>query len=125
MLSKWRRDKGQLFLYLDCRELEEKELLKILDEAADQLKPITSKVPVLANIQETVLSTKFMDKLKQLAKEVYIEKVGNTAIVGVTGVKKVLLSSYNYLLGQDMKAFDTEEAALEWLANTPEKSLSD
>jgi len=115
MLSKWRKSKDQWFLYLDCRELDEKQLLEILDEAAEILKPMTAKVPVMANVEGTTLSTEFMEKLKQLATEVYAEKVDYSAIVGVSGVKKVLLSSYNFLLKQDMRAFNNEEEALEWI----------
>jgi len=122
MLSKWKKSHGQWVLYLDCRELDEKQLLEILDEAAEILKPMTAKVPVLANVESTTLSTEFMEKLKQLATEVYTKKVDYSAIVGVSGVKKVLLSSYNFLLKQDMRAFNTEEEALEWLTSEHSKN---
>ncbi len=117
MLSKWKKSNGQWILYLDCRNLGEEELLQILDEAKEALSPMTAKVPVLANVEGTVLSTEFMEKLKELAAEVYTKKVDYSAIVGVSGVKKVLLSSYNFLLKQDMKAFNTEEEALKWLTS--------
>jgi len=125
MLTKWRKDNGQWILYLDCRELGEEELLQILDEAAEKLRPMTAKVPVLANVEDVILSTEFMEKMKKLGQEVYIKKVDYTAIVGVSGVKKVLLSSYNFLLGQSLKAFDNEENALEWLVEVQGKTITD
>ncbi|MFO7889635.1 MAG: hypothetical protein R6V04_04775 [bacterium] len=125
MLSKWKKNNGQWVLYLDCRGLDEEELLKILDEAAEALSPMITKVPVLANVEGAVLLPEFMEKMRQLGKEVFTKKVDYTAVVGVTGVKKVMLSSYNFLLGQNLKSFDTEESALEWLASAQEKSLLD
>jgi len=124
MLSKWKKSHGQWVLYLDCRELGEEELLQILDEAAEKLRPMTAKVPVLANVEDVILSTEFMEKMKELGQKVFNEKVDYTAIVGVSGVKKVLLSSYNFLVGRNMKAFDNEEDALDWLAVVQGKTIT-
>ncbi len=115
MLTKWKSYEGKRILYLDCRGLKEDGTLAILDEAADILKPMSSSIPVLANVQGTMLTTAFMEKMKKLAQEVYIGKVDKAGIVGVDGLKKVLLNSYNILLRRDMKAFETEADALDWL----------
>ncbi len=115
MLAKWKTYEGQKVLYLDCRGLKEEGTLAILDEAAEMLRPTSGNMPVLANVQGTMLTTAFMEKLKKLAQEVYIGKTDKAGIVGVDGLKKILLNSYNILMKQEMRAFPKEEEALRWL----------
>jgi hypothetical protein len=55
-----------------------------------------------------------MSQLSELAKEGE-HLVIKDAIVGVTGIKKILFQIYNAVVRVRTKAFDTEEAAREWL----------
>ena len=60
MLLQWKTYKGRRIIYLDCRGLKPEELLQILQDAADTMKTLPNKVPVLANVQGVILSTEFM-----------------------------------------------------------------
>jgi hypothetical protein len=111
----WLEHKGNNILYLDCRKLGPTEQIALLEKAAEVLMASPKKVRVLANVQDTYLTSEFMTTMKRLGKEVFALKVEKTAIVGVGGAKSVLLAAYNAAAGRDMVSFKTEAKALEWL----------
>jgi hypothetical protein len=43
-------------------------------------------------------------------------KVAKSAVVGITGVKEVLLVAYNKFTGRNLMSFKTGAQALDWLA---------
>lgn len=62
------------------------------------------------------ISGEFMEKVKELSKGHRKQKIAKTALLGVQGMKRVLLSAYLTLTGEkNIKTFDTETAALDWL----------
>ncbi|MBN2415537.1 hypothetical protein JXO52_06830 [bacterium] len=115
MVLQFREYRGRKMIYLDCRGLDDHDLIHILEEAAEVMRPMNEKVPVLANVTDVALSSEFMEKMKSLTRDVFVDKVENTAIVGVDGLKNVLLKTYNFLLNRDLRTFPAEEEALEWL----------
>ncbi len=116
MAVKWVDHRGHHIMYLDCRNKAAEELITLLDEAAELLEASPEKVRVLANVEETFLTSEFMSRMRTLGKEVFSRKVKKTSIVGVTGLKTVLLNTYNFLVGRNMTQHKTEAAALEWLS---------
>jgi len=56
-----------------------------------------------------------MERSKQLGAEVFKVKTEKGAVLGVTGIKKVLLNAYNMVAGEKLRAFDSEEEAKEYL----------
>jgi hypothetical protein len=56
-----------------------------------------------------------MERLQVLGKEVIERKTKKGALIGVMGIKKLLLKGYNIFTGGSLKAFNNEESALEYL----------
>lgn len=59
-----------------------------------------------------------MKRTKEI-NENYGHKISKRAVLGITGIKKILLAGYNKVSGKGVKAipFDTKEEALEYLVS--------
>jgi hypothetical protein len=70
---------------------------------------------VLVDVTGTMMNTEAVQALKASTKRdgAMVEK---TAVVGVTGLKKVLADAIAKFSGTHTRYFDTKEEALEWLA---------
>lgn len=115
MAVQWLDHRGTQIMYLDCRGLESPEMVGLLDQAAEVLSALPAKALVLANVENTHITREFMDRMKMHGKTVFSTKVEKTAIVGVTGLKTVLVNAYNYLVSRNIVPFEIETQALEWL----------
>lgn len=107
--------KGKEINYVDYRGMSLEQMLKTLNEA--EKRSLERNSPgglVLINITGVFAVKEFMQRAKE---------VGNTtgpltaksAIVGITGTKKILLNTYNILSRAYTRAFNNEESAKDWL----------
>ncbi|MBN2006103.1 MAG: hypothetical protein JXA21_22290 [Anaerolineae bacterium] len=115
MSVEWIEYKGKRILYVDFRGLRNEGMLENLELEAKMLAETPGKVLVLGNFEGTRASNAFMDRLKQLGKEVIEDKVARNAVLGVTGLKEILMRAYNAVTGGKARPFATEAEALEWL----------
>jgi hypothetical protein len=85
-------------------------------EAAAIVHTHGSNLRVLTDVTGSYGSKENLDELKALTKKgsPYIVK---SAIVGVVGIKRILLDAVTAFVGRPIKAFDTRDAALDWLAS--------
>lgn len=113
--TQWCEYDGQRILVLDCRDLSPDDQVALLDEAAVVLPTARKPVRVLANVSEVSFGRAFMSRFKSLGKEVFADHVERSAIVGIEGLKRVLLDAYNRFAGRNLQAFNTEAEALRWL----------
>jgi len=132
MEVKWISYKGCRILYADYRgaknELQVLEVLSKFDREMDleiekaQTENNPSRVFLsFVNLQDVFVSGKYMDESSRMTKK-WFSKLGTWkafgAVVGVQGIKKVLYDGYVRVSGNKLtKAFDTEEAAKEWLVS--------
>ena len=117
MQVKWIEYKGKKILSVDYRGANSLEdMVNVLHQEVNIEKTLKEKTVVLANFEGTHGSGEYMSELKKLGKEVRNEKTSKTALLGITGVKKVLLSAYIAFTGdKNLRPFDNEEDALAWL----------
>lgn len=109
--------KGKKILFIDYHGLIKKEdMMKTLDESMELFKELDEKARTLIDITDAAGSKEWMDESKKRGKAVS-DKVHKSAIVGVTGIKKVLLMGYNAVAGGRVKPFDTKEQALDYLSS--------
>jgi len=116
--------KGKSILYINYSHLnsskpdEEKQILDVLDEITKLVKDKKEKILFLSDVRDTSANTKVMTALKTFATSCkerdIIEK---ECIVGITGVKKALLSSVNFFAHTAIYNFDTLEQAKDWLVS--------
>lgn len=107
--------KGKDILYVDysqCRNIEES--LTLIESSIKLLKSRPGKTLVLVNVNKVTGSREFMKKSKEL-NESTRDKVAKRAVIGVTGMKKVLLMGFNKFAKTAAVPFDSKEAAMEFL----------
>jgi hypothetical protein len=117
MEVKWLNHGGKKILYGDYRGAKtETELINILKEVIELEKKGEGKLLELANFSDTYIGTNFMNEVNKSGKDIRAKYVAKTALVGVTGLKNVLLMGYITFTGQkNIKSFSTENEALRWL----------
>lgn len=116
MKIKWINHKGKRILHIDYSGLTDQEMLKQLDYGSGLM--LKEKEPFLyyGNFSETTISTEFMQKANEWGKQTN-KVTQKMAVVGLTsGVRSILLNTYNMMTGSKMKVFKTEQEALDYLA---------
>ena len=108
---------GKQVFFVDYSECKDKwEMIKLLEASADFYRRSDTKLLSLSDFHNIKGSSEFMDTAKRLNKEVLDENTEKGAVLGVTGLKKVLLQGYNMVAKQKLMPFDTKEEALKYLA---------
>ena len=110
--------KGKPYLYADFRgQLKPEQQIQTLEELVLFLKAAAVPLGILSNFEGISLGTEFMNRVKTLGKE-YDSKISHQALLGITGLKNVLLQGYITFTGaKSIKAFDKEGDALDWLVS--------
>ncbi len=116
MSVKWIEYKGKKILYADFRGLRNEELIETIELEAKMVAAYPTKVLILDNFEGIRTNPAFVERTKQLGKEVIESKTIKNAVLGITGLKEILLRAYNTFTGGKSRPFGTEAEALEWLA---------
>lgn len=90
-------------------------MIATIQEAAVLFRESPQKVLSLSDFTGAFGSKEFMDESKRLSVEVLRAKTAKAAVVGITGIKKVLLKSFNAFTVNKLIPFDTKEEALDYL----------
>jgi hypothetical protein len=115
MKSHWMTHKGKKIFYADYSHLNVEELKA---EVA-LVEPVLCMMPKnsvlsLADVRGTYGTTDAMNILKGITAKTKLH-VRKRAVIGVTGVQKILLKALNQFSGQETVAFDGVDKALDWL----------
>ncbi|MBN2416249.1 hypothetical protein JXO52_10430 [bacterium] len=115
--TSWLEHRGKKILFVDYRGQKTPEgMIQVLEEEISIEIASPTKVLVLANFEGTSGSVDYMTRLKKAGKEIRNEKVQKTALLGITGLKIILLDGYIRFTGdKHIRPFDTEASALNWL----------
>jgi len=118
MRISWKTYKAKQILYVDYSGLKTEEMIKLLNDSCDVLKKSSGGVLLLTNFENTTATTEYMNEVKRLGKDVITVKAAKTALLGIVGVKGVLVQGYAFFTGEkNLKAFSTEQDAMEWLVS--------
>lgn len=108
--------KGKRIYYFDHRGLSGQAAIDSVKGANEMLHDSPSSgLLTLADFTDAYADKAVMDYLKSEETKRVTAKVSKAAVLGISGLKKVLLNAYNLAAGVPAKAFDTEEAAKEYL----------
>jgi hypothetical protein len=111
-----RYDAARNIVFVDYRNMKAAELIaeaqRLHDEA--RLHFAGRQVRVLVDITGVMLNSKAVQALKDSTKR-DSAMVERTAVVGVTGLKKVLADAIAKFSGTHTRYFDTNDQALSWL----------
>ncbi len=118
MRSKWIEHQGKKIFYQDFsaqfyNSASVKEELKAVQEVV--LNEPVNSVLVLSNFKDTQIGADLMSELNDASAKTK-DHVRKTAVLGVSGFKRTLGDMLTRLTGQQLKYFDIEEEAKNWLA---------
>jgi hypothetical protein len=108
--------KGKKIMYIDyskCKNLD--EMLAVLDSAKKEYEKTTESYLTINDFSNTFGSKDFMNKAKELGPVIFDKRTIKSAIIGVTGIKRILLQAYNTVVKNKQVPFDTKDEALEYL----------
>jgi hypothetical protein len=113
----WIERNGQQILYFDHRDLTPNQIIDNLEAGNKMVAHMSGGLRVLSNFEGAMVDTTVMKFLKISGTQVIEPILEKAAVVGIHGLRNVLLQAYNRATGagQNQKVFDTEEEALEWL----------
>ena len=117
MRSKWIEHKGKKIFYQDFSalfynaEAVKNELASVQEIV---LKEPVNSVLVLSTFKDTQVGTNLMSVLNEASAKTK-DHVRKTAVCGVTGFKRTLGDMLVRMTGQQLKYFEYEEQAKDWL----------
>lgn len=110
--------KGKEILHVDFKDIKNKTVvLGEIDEMAKFYRESTKEILLLLDVRGTFTDPEVMDKLKSYGKTVFKGKSRKRAILGVSGVKKLLLKAYSTVTNTSLAAFEDIEEAKDYLAS--------
>ena len=114
----WIEYKGKKIIYGDYRKLKGNELITAVNQEAKLVQETPGNVLILDDFTGCIADSAFMEHAKKIGKEIIEPKTEKCAILGVEGMKKVLLNAYNWFTGAAtrQRVFNSEFEAKEWLA---------
>lgn len=115
MAITWIAHRGLKILYSDYRGLTPEKMLAQLDETASVMSMVPGKVLTLSNFEGVPVGPDFMKKAKEMGKAIFEPRTQKAAIVGIDGLKGMLLKAYNAFTGASMVPFPDETAARDYL----------
>jgi hypothetical protein len=104
----------QIFIvdYSDCKETE---MIDLQLDLKNQVLNLNKPVMVLAIFNDkSYVTPKFMRAAEDATRDT-LHLLEKQVMVGLSDTKKMILKGYNFLFGKNIKAFDTREAAIEFL----------
>jgi hypothetical protein len=115
--SKWIEHKGKRIFFADYSGFQNLDAFK---EEADYSTSITITQPdnsvlLLVDVTGTIAKTEMVDYITESANK-YKEKMKKTAVVGVSGYRRIFLRAVVRLTGMSVKDFNDIEEAKDWLA---------
>ncbi len=113
-MHEWRTYNGKSYFFIDHGGTEE-ETISNINKVIDLITKSGKKdLLILADTEKSYGTSKVLEAVNGLGKTLkpYTKR---WAVIGVTGVKKILLKTFNALTGGIAVPFDTEKQALEYL----------
>ena len=106
--------KGKEILYIDYGGLKEPEMIILIKEVENVILSDNKPHLQLVNMTNAFATSGYMIAAKEFGKNTQ-HLTHKSAILGVTGVKALLLKSYNLVSGVNLRAFKTIEEAKDYL----------
>lgn len=110
--------KGKKVLYADYRGLMTTEQqIQCLDELEQLQHKSAVSLPILSNFEGISIGAESIARTKEWGKRNEL-KIKRQALLGITGLKTILLRGYMAFTGQtNIKTFESEGEALDWLVS--------
>jgi len=109
--------KGKKILFVDytkCKSID--EMIKLLEDVRREYEKASDKFLALNDFTGSYGSNDFLNRASKY-KDLFDSKTIKTAVLGITGIKKILLNGYNAFVKNKQIPFNTKEEALEYLVS--------
>ncbi len=113
--NSWVHHNGKKILMTRYSGLSEEQMLQALLEQFAIVRATPGTVVNFGDFTNSTVSSDFMNLAKTHGKELS-HKIEKTALIGITGIKKILLNGYNAFTKNPAYPFATEREALDFLA---------
>ena len=108
--------KGKEIIFCDFKDMKDKSnIFSQLASMAVEFKKSNGDLLVLTDVRGTHNDPEVVEKTKYYGKNVYRHYAKKRAIVGMGGLRKLILRGYNAITGNDLQPFDSLEEAKEYL----------
>ncbi len=108
--------KGKKILYVDYTQCKTaQDTIDVIEGVRQEYLSTSENYLSLNNFTDVPVNNEYMDVVKKYGKEIFDARTTKNAAIGITGIKKILLSAYNIVVKNKLLAFDTKEEALEYL----------
>ena len=124
MAVDWIKYREQKVLFVDYANFKAEEVLPQMRKAAELCNMSSRKVLLLANFENVDLGkvsqrNEILQEAYQLGLNVFNEKTEKSAIIGMSGIKKMFYNLYVRFSKHEIKLFDSKQAALDYLVPEP------
>jgi hypothetical protein len=122
MSVQWKTHKEKQYLAVDYRDCKtQQQMILTFEEQVKQMRQVSDgggKSLVLSDFEGTKVGSVLLARIKEAGKERGQQSLGKNAILGITGLKNILLKGFIAYTGlHNVKPFDNEMAALDWLVD--------
>lgn len=108
---------GHEIVYTDYRMKSREEMIAALEETEDFTKPLESrseKYLYLLDLRGVPITKEFGERLMATGNN-HTDKVMKSAVLGITGIKRMFFKTYLFLSNSKMRSFQDKKEALEYL----------
>lgn len=113
---KWVTYKGKQIITIDYTGMDENAILRQMQLYFDAIKN-EHEVRHLTKFSDVILSKEFREKAREMEIKYTYNKKVKIALLGINKSQKANVSTYSFFTKVKAQAFDSEEEAMEWLAN--------
>jgi len=115
----WREHKGRKILVADYRGLHQDQCMAQMREIGRVLAAEPAGTLLLVDARGMPVSMEFMKEAKRIADEVYVPRRTRQAVIGIDGLKGILMKGFNKFVPKEMATvpFDSEQAAFDYLVS--------
>lgn len=121
MPVEWIEHKGKRILYSNLQGMDSDQVIAATEQVAQMVREIPSptRIRFLTDFSDAVVDTRAMAKLKEAGEEVFEPRMEKAAVLGIEGIRHILLAAYNRVTGggKNQKLFDNQDDALAWLVS--------
>ena len=115
MGADWIEHKGKKIIYIKYGGLKPSEMLELIHKATQMIVAEKSnQILSLTDLTGCFINKEFTDTAKKQG-AISLPLTKKAAVVGVTGIKNILLKAVNEFSAKKRVPFDTVEQALDWL----------
>jgi hypothetical protein len=120
MSVQWKEHQGKTYLSVDYRGCKsQQDMIETFEQQLTEMRAVRAaggRTLLLSNFTGAAVGSDLMSRIKEAGKERGQQSLAKNAILGITGLKSILLKGFIAYTGlHNVKPFDNEAAALDWL----------